>query len=70
MRTIFVALLGLLLGFFLGEALAAMAGMICFVAFSSIPSGPRLWILRGLPVISAIACAVAAVAVDLWRRPS
>jgi hypothetical protein len=42
MRTIFVALLGLLLGFFLGEALAAMAGMICFAAFSSIPSGPML----------------------------
>ena len=69
MRTIFVALLGLLLGFFLGEALAAMAGMICFAAFSSIPSGPMLWILRSLPVISAITCAVAAVAVNLRRRP-
>jgi hypothetical protein len=69
MRTILVALLGLLLGFFFGETLAAMAGMISFAAFSSIPSGPMLWILRSLPVISAIACAVAAVALNLRRRP-
>ena len=70
MKTVFVALLGLVLGFSFGEALAAMAGMIGFAAFSSTPSGLVLWILRSLPVVSAIACAVAAVAVDLWRRPS
>jgi hypothetical protein len=69
MKTVFVALLGLVLGFFYGEALAAMAGMIGFAAFSSTPSGLVLWILRSLPVVSAIACAAAAVAVDLWRRP-
>ncbi len=69
MRTVFVALLGMVLGFFIGEALAAMAGMIGFATFSSIPSEPVLWILRSLPVVSAIACAVAAVTVDLRRRP-
>ena len=69
MTTILVALLGLPLGFFFGEALAAMAGMISFAAFSSIPSGLMLWILRSVPVISVIACAVAAVALNLRRRP-
>ena len=69
MRTVFVALLGLILGFFFGEALAAIAGMINFAVPSSTPSGPVLWILRILPVVSAIACAVVAVAVALRRRP-
>jgi hypothetical protein len=68
MRTAFVALLALLLGFCTGEALAAMAGMISFAAFSSTPSGPALWILRSLPIVSALACAVVAVAVDLRRK--
>lgn len=68
MRSIFVGLLGLVLGFFLGEVLAATAGMLGFAAFSSTPSGPVLWILRSLPGIFAIGCAVAAVAVDLRRR--
>ena len=39
MRTVSIALLGLVLGFFFGEALAAMAGMISFTVFSSTPSG-------------------------------
>ena len=39
MRTLFIALLGPVLGFFFGEALAAMAGMISFAVFSSTPSG-------------------------------
>jgi hypothetical protein len=69
MRTVFVALLGLILGFFLGEALAAIAGMIGFAVFSSTPSGPVLWILRSLPVVSAIACVVVAVTIALRRRP-
>jgi hypothetical protein len=69
MRTVFVALLSLILGFFFGEALAMIAGMIGFAAFSSTPSGPVLWILRIRPVVSAIACAVVAVAVSLRRRP-
>ena len=68
MRTVFMALLGLVLGFFFGEALAAMAGMISFAVFSSTPSGLVLWMLRSLPVVSALACAVVAVAVDLRRR--
>jgi len=68
MKTVFVTLLGLVLGFFFGEALAAMAGMIGFAMSSTTPSGPVLWILRSLPVVSAITCAVAAVAVDLRRR--
>jgi hypothetical protein len=63
-----VALLGLILGFFFGEALAAIAGMIGFAAFSSAPAGPVLWILRSLPVVSAIAGAAAAVVVDLRLR--
>lgn len=67
-RTVVVGLLGLILGFFFGEMLAATAGMVGFATFSSIPSGPLLWILRTLPVIAAIACAVAAVAVYLRRR--
>jgi ABC-type nitrate/sulfonate/bicarbonate transport system permease component len=65
MKTVFVALLGLILGFIFGEALAAIAG---FAMFSSTPFGPVLWILRILPVVSAIACAVVAVAVDLRRK--
>lgn len=69
MRTVLVALLGLILGFFLGEALAATSGMIGFAVLSSTPSGPVLWILRSLPIVCAVACAVAAVAVDLRRRP-
>ena len=68
MRTVLVALLGVIPGFFFGEALAAMAGMVSFAAFSSTPAGPVLWILRSLPVVCALACAVAAVAVDLRRR--
>jgi len=68
MKTVSVALLGLILGFFFSEALAAIAGMIGFAMFSSTPSGPVLWILRSLPVVSAITCAVAAVAVHLRRR--
>ncbi len=39
MRIVFIALLGLVLGFFFGEALAALAGMISFIVFSSTPSG-------------------------------
>ncbi len=39
MRTLFIALLGLVLGFFFGEALAAIAGMISFAVSSSTPSG-------------------------------
>jgi Family of unknown function (DUF5957) len=66
MRTVLVAPLGMLLGFFIGEALAATAGMISFAAFGSIPSGPALWILRSLPVLSAIACAIA---MTLRRKP-
>lgn len=68
MRTVFIALLGLVLGFFFGEALAAMAGMISFAVFSSTPSGLVLWMLRSLPVVSALACAVVTVAVHLRRR--
>ena len=68
MRTIVVGLLGLILGFFFGEVLAATAGMVGFATFSSTPSGPLLWILRSLPIAAAIGCAVAAVAVDLRRR--
>jgi hypothetical protein len=39
MKTVFVVLLGLVLGFFFGEALAAMAGMIGFAAFQQHPLG-------------------------------
>ncbi len=69
MRTVLVALLGLMLGFFFGEALAMIAGMTGFAVFSSTPSGPVLWILRILPVVCAITCAVVAVAVAFRRRP-
>jgi hypothetical protein len=69
MKTVFVALLGLILGFFFGETLAVIGGMIGFAVFSSSPSGPVLWILRILPVVSAIACAVVAIAVAFRRRP-
>lgn len=68
MRIVFIALLGLVLGFFFGEALAAMAGMISFTVFSSTPSGLVLWMLRNLPLVSAFACAVVTVAVYLRRR--
>ena len=68
MRIVFIALLGLVLGFFFGEALAAMAGMISFTVFSNTPSGLVLWMLRSLPVVSALACAVVTVTVYLRRR--
>ena len=70
MRIVFIALLGLVLGFFFGEALAAMAGMIDFTMLSSTPSGLVVWVLRSLPLVSALACAVVAVAVYLRRRAS
>jgi uncharacterized membrane protein YcfT len=65
MRIVFIALLGLVLGFFFGEALA---GMISFTVFSSTPSGLVLWMVRSLPLVSALACAVVTVAVYLRRR--
>ena len=68
MRNVLVVLLGLVLGFSLGEMLAAAAGMIGFAASDGIPSEPVLWLLRSLPIIAAIGCAVAAVAVELRRR--
>ena len=68
MRIVFIALLGLVLGLFFGEALAAMAGMISFTVFSSTPSGLVLWMVRSLPLVSALACAVVTVAVYLRRR--
>jgi hypothetical protein len=68
MRTVLVALLGLILGFFVGEALAAASGMIGFAALGGTPSGPLLWLLRSLPVVCALAGAVAAVAVVDRRR--
>ena len=68
MRTVLVALLGLTLGFFVGEVLAATSGMICFAAFGGVPSGPVLWILRSLPIVCALAGAVAAGAVDHRRK--
>ena len=68
MRTVFIALLGLILGFFIGEALAAMAGTIGFAVFSSTPSELMLWMLRSLPVVSSLACAVVTVTVYLRRR--
>ena len=68
MRTVFMALLGLVLGFFFGEALAAMAGMTSFAVFNSIPSGLVLWMLRSLPVVSAFACAIVTISVYLRRR--
>jgi len=58
MRTIFVTLLGLVLGFFFGEALTALAGMISFAAGEPfdperIDADPELgdvelWRIRGL----------------------
>jgi hypothetical protein len=68
MRTVLVALLGLILGFFFGELLAATFGMIGFAVLDSAPSGPLLWILRSLPIVGALAGAVAAVAVVNRRR--
>ena len=68
MRIVFIALLGLVLGFFFGEALAAMAGMISFTVFSSTPSGLVLWMVRSLPLVSALACAIVTVAAYLRRR--
>ncbi len=68
MRTLFIALLGLVLGFFFGEALATIAGMISFAVFSSTPSGLMLWMLRSLPVVSALVCAIVTAAVYLRHR--
>jgi hypothetical protein len=68
MRTALLALLGLVLGFFAGEVVAATFGMISFAAFDGTPFGPVLWILRSLPIVCALAGAVAAVAVANRRR--
>lgn len=67
MRTVLLALLGLILGFFAGEVVAAAFGMIGFVAFDGAPFGPLLWVLRSLPIVGALAGAVAAVAVANQR---
>jgi hypothetical protein len=45
-----------------------MAGMISFTVFSSTPSGLVLWMVRSLPLVFALACAVVTVAVYLRRR--
>lgn len=68
MRTVILALLGLIPGFFFGELLAATFGMIGFAVFDSATSGPLLWTLRSLPIVCALAGAVAAVAVVNRRR--
>lgn len=70
MKTVLIALIGLVLGFFCGEAIATMAGIISFAVFSSsTPSGPVLWMLRSLPFVCALACAIVVVNVYLRRRP-
>ena len=45
-----------------------MAGMISLAVFSSTPSGLVLWMLRRLPFVCALACAIVVVAVYLRRR--
>jgi uncharacterized membrane protein len=68
MRAVLLGSLGMILGFFFGELLAATFGMIGFAVFDSALSGPLLWILRSLPIVCALAGAVAAVAVANRRR--
>ena len=68
MRTVLLALLGLVLGFVAGEMVAATLGMISFAAFDSAPFGPVLWILRSLPIIGALAGGVGAIVVYRRRR--
>lgn len=67
MRTLVVAILGLIVGFFVGEALAAFIGITTNQLSEGVPPDPALWILRSLPFIFAIVGAIAASVLDIRR---
>ena len=60
MRTVVLAILGLVLGFFAGEALAAAIGIATNALSGDAPPDPTLWVLRSLPFIFAVAGALVA----------
>lgn len=66
MRTVIIALLGLIVGFFVGEAVAVLIGLTTNWLFEGPPSG--LWILKSLPIVLAISGATALSILDLRLR--
>lgn len=56
-RTVIITVLALIVGFFLGEALAVIIGITTNQLSDGVPSGPVLWFLRSLPFVCAILCA-------------
>jgi Family of unknown function (DUF5957) len=69
MRTVVLAILGLIVGFFVGEALAVLIGVTTNLLSDSAPPGSVLWIFRPLPFVFAIAGATALPALDSRSRP-
>lgn len=69
MRTTILAILGLIVGFFVGEAMAAFVGIATHQISGGMPSGVVLWILRPLPFIGAVAGAIALPALIGQRGP-
>jgi len=65
-RTVIVAILGLVTGFFVGEALAVFIGITTNQLSDGPP--PGLWILRSLPVVLAITGAIATPILDIRHR--
>jgi hypothetical protein len=65
-RTVIVAILGLVAGFFVGETLAVLIGITTNQLSGGAP--PGLWILRSLPFVFAIACAIATPILDIRHR--
>ena len=56
MRTVVLSILGMIAGFFVGEALAVLIGITTGQLSDAAP--PGLWILRSLPLVFAITGAI------------
>ena len=69
MRTVIASILGLIAGFFVGEALAAFIGITTNQLSSGAPPEPALWILRLLPFLCAIAGTIVLPILIRRRRP-
>jgi hypothetical protein len=65
-RPVIVAILGLVTGFFVGEALAVLIGITTNQLSGGAP--PEIWILRSFPIVFAIAGAIATPILDIRHR--
>ncbi len=66
MKTVVLSILGLIAGFFVGEALAVLVGTAADQLSDAAP--PGLWILRSLPFVFAVAGAITVPVLFIRRR--